>query len=108
MPLWVVFFGLFIAFARYKGEIVDLLNQGNTMARMYYNVKLVEDGLFTTLCPNRIRIQDCSVDEKEAIFRGTVPPDYLPSIAGWMERSFNCNGYRSTHIDKFCFSDVNR
>ena len=108
VPLLILLFGFFIGLARFRSDVVDELRHGAVVEKVYVDLWLVQEGLFDTLCRGRIRVQDCSLEEKVGIFRGTLPPDYILNVAGWMEMNFNCNGYRKTILSKYSFSDATR
>ena len=106
--MWLAFTITFIALIVAKNALIDSLMTGDLMKDMYSKVQLVELPLFTVICPNKVKVQDCSTDEKNAIFRNGIPGDIYFDVASWMEREFSCNSFSGVTLTKLCFSDYHR
>jgi len=106
--LWILFVALFFSFLIYRGDFAEALINESSYDDMYKNVWLVQDQLFINLCKHRIKIQQCTDEDKKIIFRDEMPPKAYFDVAGYLEENFNCSGYGEYHLKKYCFSNSSK
>jgi hypothetical protein len=96
---------MFIAIAAYKGSLVDTLQNGATIKRMYVDVRQQNTMMFTLICPGQKKVQQCSDKDKNIIFHNDVPLKIYFAICAWMEREFECNVYSGITLPQYSFTD---
>ena len=96
---------MFIAIAVYKGILVDTLNNGSTIKKMYVDIRQQGPLLFNLVCSGQLKVQACNDRDKDIVFHKDIPHKIYFSIAAWMERNFECNTYSNVTIQQFSFTD---
>eukprot|EP01022_Parablepharisma_sp_SALTPOND_P007647 TRINITY_DN131_c0_g1_i2.p5 TRINITY_DN131_c0_g1~~TRINITY_DN131_c0_g1_i2.p5 ORF type:complete len:129 (+),score=17.22 TRINITY_DN131_c0_g1_i2:1262-1648(+) len=71
----------------------------------FTNLKVKEIAMFTVLCKNKKRVQECSQPEQIATF-GVPPSEEDMNFLGALEEAFDCAGLCGISLSKYMFSDT--
>ena len=64
----------------------------NAFSRMYKGLSDHEDEIFTTICQNVVRVQDCNETEKAYIFNKEIPGSMWYTTGALLEIYGDCSG----------------
>ena len=73
----------------------------------FAKIKLFEGQIFKSICPNCVRLQQCSDVHLYLLFGGKPEMKDL-NMLGALEEMFGCAGLCDIKLGKYMFSDYNR